>query len=214
MCNVEKGIGGMSGGMGKQMGVERMFRHVVMGVGALLMVLLPEVAGAGEISELAAQAERKVQDDPVAALQDMNAALDKLWSRMPMVATQATFVAEPPKGFGLYKPRGNSTFKPGEPLIIYAEVAGFGHKPAGDGTYEIAINGDVAIATLQKQVLAKMPDFLKSRMRSHRRNKEFMVQMTVELSGAPAGQYVLLARLKDQVTGKTTSFSLPFRIAP
>jgi len=189
-----------------------MFRYLVMGVAILLMVLVPGVAKAGEVADLAARAEQKVQDAPVAALQDMNAALDKLWSRLPLVVAQATFVAEAPKGFGIYKPRGKNTFKPGEPLIIYAEVAGFGHRPLGNGIYEIAIDGDVAIATLQKQVLAKMPDFLKSRMQSHRRNKEFMVQMTVELSGAPAGQYILLARLKDQVTGKTTSFSLPFEI--
>ena len=170
-------------------------------------------AQAGELSDLAARAEQLLeQGKPVAAYEALDAAVDKLWQRMPFMLRKAVFVVGEPEGYGVYNPRENARFKPGEPIFVYLEFAGFGHKPLS-GAYEIFITGDAAITDASgKKILARMPKFLKSRMVSRRKNREYFGHLTVELSGAPAGRYQLLLMLKDNVSGKETSVSLPFEI--
>lgn len=170
-------------------------------------------AWGGEIGDLAAKAERLLQQGkPVAAYETLDAAMDKLWRQMPLTVRKATFVADKPGGFGIYNPRQSAVFKPGEAMVVYLELAGFGHRSRG-GVNEIVISGDVAIADANgEKTLASMPGFLKSRVVSRRKNKEFFVHLTIELSGAPAGRYQLLLTLKDKVSGKTAAVRLPFEI--
>ena len=182
------------------------------------LILLSITAGspasrAGDIADLAAKAEQLLQQGkPVAAYETLDAAMDMLWQRMPLTVRKAVFVVGRPGGFGIYNPRENAVFKPGEPMVVYLELAGFGHKPLS-GAHEIAITGDVAIADESgRKVLANMADFLKSRMVSRRKNREYFAQVTVELSGAPAGRYQLLLMLRDKVSGKTARVRMPFEI--
>ena len=180
---------------------------------AVLVSTMPFIARAGEVADLAAKAEQLLQQGkPVAAYEALDAAMDRLWERMPLTVRKAMFVVGKPGGFGIYNPRENAVFKPGEPLIVYLELAGFGHKPLS-GAYEISITGDAAIADASgEKILANMPDFLKNRMISRRKNREYIAHLTITLSGAPAGRYQLLLTLKDKVSGKTTQVRLPFEI--
>ena len=182
--------------------------------GALMMAVLAMLGGgaqAGEITDLAAKAEQQLKaGKPAQALQALDAAMDKLWAAMPLTITNATFVVSKPQGYGVYNPR-NAVFKAGEPMIAYMELAGFGHKPLS-GAYEIAVEGDVAIANGAGKVLAKMPGFLKSRLVSRKKNREYMVVITIDISGAPAGKYQLLVQLRDKVSGKKAQTTLPFEI--
>ncbi len=187
----------------------RVFHRVL---GMMAAMVMAATAHAGEITDLAAKAEQLLAaKKPVAAYKTLDQAMAKLWARMPFSVTHALFTKGRSQGYGIYTPRGNSAFKPGEPLYVYAELAGFGHR-SRNGAYEIAIDGDVAIVNAQKQVLAKQENFLRSRQVSRHRNREFFVQIKLELGGAPEGRYVLLGRLKDRTTGQEATLTLPFEI--
>ncbi len=189
------------------------FRPMRVVLFAGMLHALAVTSQAGEIADLAVKAEQLMeQGKPVAAYEMLDAAVDKLWQRMPFMLRKAIFVVGEPEGFGVYNPRENATFKPGEPIVVYLEFAGFGHKPLS-GAYEVLITGDAAIADASgEKILANMKDFLKSRMVSRRRNREFMAHLTITLSGAPAGRYQLLLTLKDEVSGKTAKVNMPFEI--
>ena len=185
--------------------------------GLILAACMPSalfpLARAGEVAELAAKAEQLLQQGKaLAAYEALDAAMNRLWQRLPLTVRKATFVVGKPGGFGVYNPRENAVFRPGEPVIVYLELAGFGHRPLS-GAFEISITGDAAIADASgKKILASMKDFLKSRMVSRRKNREFFAHLTLELSGAPAGRYQLLLTLKDKVSGKSAKVRLPFEI--
>ena len=44
------------------------------------------------------------------------------------------------------------------------------------------------------------------------RNREFMLTLTLEVSDAPDGDYVLEYQIRDVTSTKTVKFELPFRI--
>jgi hypothetical protein len=48
---------------------------------------------------------------------------------------------------------------------------------------------------------------------SHTRNLEFMVVLTLNMSSAPAGDYVVEYKLHDIASDKTATFEMPFKIA-
>ena len=185
--------------------------------GLILAACMPSalfsLARAGEVADLAAKAEQLLQQGKaLAAYEALDAAMDRLWQRLPLTVRKATFVVGKPGGFGVYNPRENAVFRPGEPVIVYLELAGFGHRPLS-GAFEISITGDAAIADASgRKILASMKDFLKSRVVSRRKNREFFAHLTLELSGAPAGRYQLLLTLKDKVSGKSAKVNLPFEI--
>jgi hypothetical protein len=58
-------------------------------------------------------------------------------------------------------------------------------------------------------VLQRAPDFTNLRFGSRVRNREIMSQLTYSFTGIPAGEYVIESIMRDKVSGKTGSFSLP-----
>ena len=55
-------------------------------------------------------------------------------------------------------------------------------------------------------------DFADLVEKSLARNLEFMVVLTLDVTGAPAGDYVVEYTLRDRTGPKSTSVSLPFKI--
>jgi hypothetical protein len=118
-----------------------------------------------------------------------------------------------PHGFGLYQERASNVFKPGEALVTYAEPVGYGAKDAGNGLLEFGFAVDFLIKSPDGQVLTGQQDFARLTQQSHVRNLEFMLLLTLNVTGAPSGDYVVEYKLRDISGEKTTSFELPFKIA-
>jgi len=142
-----------------------------------------------------------------------DAAVVEAWNATALSVRRAFFVAQHPDGFGQYTTRGSNVFKPGEKLVAYAEPVGYGWKELGDGRYEFGFVVDFTVKTPDGDVLAGKDDFARLAEQSHTRNREFMVVLTLNVSGAPAGDYVLRYTLRDIAGPKMVSFDLPFRIA-
>jgi hypothetical protein len=169
-------------------------------------------ATAGEISDKAAEAEElAAAGDFLPAMALLDEAADRLWGDSPLVFRRATWVAEPPFGFGAYSPRESNEFGSGDEMIIYAEPVGFGWRKSGD-IWRTAIATDLTVKDADGEVLYEQEDFQKLEIASRVRNREFMATFTYTFSGIPPGEYSVETTLRDSVTGKSGTLSLPFVI--
>jgi hypothetical protein len=171
---------------------------------------LPAVAG--PIADAARDAERLLAqgkaDEAAAAL---DKARDRLWRDAPLAVRHLQFVTAAPQGFGVYDPRKAGAFKSGETLYVYGEVIGYGY---GRDRDQVRIEFDVTLSATDADgdgVIAPQSGRLAQTSRAE--NREYMLALVYEPKGLPAGDYVLVAELKDLNSGKTTTVKLPFRIA-
>ena len=174
------------------------------------LAVLP--ARAGEVADLAAKAEALMAEGKhLEAIQAMDDASLMLWDQSPLVVSKALFVASRPTGFGAYEVRENNVFKIDEPLLVYAEPLGFGHRLDGR-IYEIHITVDFEVITADGRSLGGQDGFGTFKVRSRVRNREFNAFLSYAFKGLPAGDYVIKTTLHDQVSGKNGEFSLPFSV--
>ena len=176
----------------------------------LAVSLVPALAG--EVENLARDAEAKAKaGDTVAAVETLRRAIGVVMTQGPLTLRKVQFIAEPPKGFGIYKTRADNVFKPGEPLIIYAEPLGMGWKTE-NGVNRALVAADFEIRTPDGKILGGQKNFGRFEFMSHEQNQEIMTHLTIRLSGAPAGSYEFAATYRDQVSGKSANLTLPFEI--
>jgi hypothetical protein len=140
------------------------------------------------------------------------AAVGEAWAATPLTVRKVFFVAQRPDGFGQYVVRPNNVFKAGEKLVAYAEPVGYGWKDIGGGQYEFGFKVDFLIKTPDGKILTGQQDFADLVEKSLARNLEFMMVLTLDVSGAPAGDYVVEYTLRDRTGPKSTTVSLPFKI--
>ena len=146
------------------------------------------------------------------AIAKAEATLDDAWAQSPLAVRQAFFVNGDPTGYGVYEARPDSKFKQGEKLVAYAEPVGYGWKANGDGTYTFGFNVDLTIKSGDGKELMQKPDFSKLALTSHAKNHEFMVTLTLDLTGADPGDYIASYTLRDIASDKSTVINLPFSI--
>jgi hypothetical protein len=148
----------------------------------------------------------------LAELEAAGAAVAKAWAATPIVTRTALLVADPPAGFGLYEPQPTTAYRPGEPIIAYAEPLGYGYSQAAPGLWQFGFDIDLLIKTADGQVLGGQENFERLALTSRAQNREFMLTLTLDLEGAPPGDYVVDYTLDDIVSDKTGLISLPFSI--
>ena len=107
-----------------------------------------------------------------------------------------------------YNPRDNNVFASGAKMVIYAEPVGFGWRKDGD-VWQTDVAIDVVVKGRDGTVLQRAPDFTNLRIGSRVKNREMMAQLTYSFTGIPAGEYIVESIMRDKVSGKTGSFSLP-----
>lgn len=139
-------------------------------------------------------------------------AVIEAWQKTPLTIRRALFIEGEPRGFGLYQERSNTEFKPGEKIVVYAEPVGYGWKDAGNGMFELGFVVDFVIKSKDGEVLAGKDNFMRIATESHTRNMEFMVVLTLNMSSAPPGDYVVQYKSHDIASDKTASFEMPFKI--
>ena len=134
------------------------------------------------------------------------------WAAAPLAFRQQMFVSEEPAAFGSYSARGDNSFKAGEPLLIYSEPVGYAWKDNGDGSYTIGFAMDLALKKADGNIIAGKEDFLRKEVVTWAKAREFMLYTKVDISGAPAGDYVVGIRVRDLGSDKYGVISLPFSI--
>ena len=145
--------------------------------------------------------------EPVRIAQE---ALQQALSRTPMSLAVATFVRADADGFGMYQERGNNRFAKGEKLSIYMEPLGFKYKPDGD---MITFGFTVDFSILKgDSILGGKEKFLDQTFRSHHANDEIMLNTSINLTGAPAGDYEVELVVHDKSSQDSAHVRLPFTI--
>jgi hypothetical protein len=139
-------------------------------------------------------------------------ALADLWARAPYATRHVTFVGRKAELYGDYDPRASNVFSPGEKLITYIEPIGYGWRPLGANTYEFGVTTDFEILTRGGKVLGGQKAFQEVNLKSHYRNREFFLTLTLNIDAIDPGDYVLAYTLHDTVTTKTTRVEQPFSI--
>jgi len=182
---------------------------------AILAIALFGIVGpalAGPIADAGKKAETLLeQGDSVGAAQALDAAMEEIWRRSPLVFRKALFVNDS-SGFGIYEERGSNVFRVGEPLVVYVEPLGFGYGARGEGGLEIALTADFVLTDANGSELFAKADFLKIALPVRYRNREFQMKLTVNLTGLPEGEYIARFHVRDQHSDKSGDFELPFLI--
>jgi hypothetical protein len=170
------------------------------------------IAHAEELTDLAKQAEGELKNGKnVEAYDTARKAALQVWNAGPLVFRKAIFVSSKPGGFGVYDPRPDNMFKPGEKLIIYVEPVGFTWKPK-DSLNHAQLIVDLELKDGDGNVVAQQQGFGNFTFDSREQNMETMTVVTIDFADAPAGKYAAELTFHDTVGDKSASLELPFEI--
>lgn len=170
---------------------------------------------AGPITDLAASVESRLANgDYAAAVAEAREVLALVWDQSPGIGfTDSVLVIEPASGFGIFNPRAGNVFRPGEPIVIYAEPFGYGFGSPGEGLFSIGFFVDLQVQDAKGEILADVPNVADLEMSSRFANKEFQANITYSLDGLAPGKYRLITTLRDKYSPKLGSFEIEVEIA-
>lgn len=157
-------------------------------------------------AEAAASAGRAVE-----ALDALDEAAAIIADKMPLTIRRSTFVAEEPQGYGVFNPRDSTVFEPGQPLLVYAELAGQGWRRSGD-IFRTDLVLDFELRRADGQSLVAQQAFNTIATASRRRNREFFLYVTYSFTGLEPGDYVVRTTVRDRVGDKQTAFDQAFSV--
>ncbi len=186
-------------------------RRVTFGLAVVTSLCVS--AYAGELTNSA----KKIEDllaasQPVAAYDVLLEMSDKVWAKLPMKVRNAQYVQEI-YSFRRFTPKESAVFKPNETHIIYAEPIGFTYGTTTSGEREAGFRIDFSLSDATGKVILRRSDFLKIDLPLGANNKEVHLNLTVDLTGLPEGQYESHYVIKDKYSEKQDQISLPFAIA-
>lgn len=170
-------------------------------------------AQGGPIVDKASEAERLLDsNDASGAFDAIKAAFDEVWARMPLTVLNVTLI-DSAAGFGNYIAKDGDVFKVGQPLVVYAELAGYALGTNSTGGNEIGIDVDIDLKNLAGATIWSGEGIMKVRQPVKVFNKEFFMKMSLNLDGAPRDRYLATFKVKDVNSDKTTSFDVAFELA-
>lgn len=174
---------------------------------------LPNMASAGQLVEAARQAEEKAAaGDVTGAYDTIRDAFGSFAMDLPFTVGKAVFVTEKPKAYGAYAAKADNSFKPGEPLITYVELIGLKWKPVGKGLQQSNFTVDFEISEPGGKVLANQKNFGEFTFTGFVRNQEIFTHLTLDVTGADPGDYVIKYTVNDNVGNHFAAFEQPFTI--
>lgn len=150
--------------------------------------------------------------DPMDDLVKAQNAAYEAWAKVPLTEQKVAFISGPSEGYGMYTERDGNVFKPGEPIITYVEPIGFGWKELPKDMYEINLVVDFAVATEDGTIIGGQKGFSKTVFQSHVANTELKLDLTLNLSNAPAGKYTVTYTIHDMSADQSSSFDQTFEI--
>lgn len=171
---------------------------------AVAVVALHSSAAAGEVADLASQAETLLEaDEPTTAFDAMDAAVDAFWRAAPLIIEEARFDPAP----------DSDTFPPRSEVAIHLRPLGYGFL-AEDGENRIALDADLEIRTPGGLILAKSDGFGRLEWKGVGENRNFAGRISVAMPETiKPGSYELRLTLTDAATQKDATVVLPFSIA-
>jgi hypothetical protein len=176
-----------------------MLRSLGLALGLLLFASSAAVAGPAS------------PDPSMAAIDSARTATVDALKGAPLGFRRILFVADTPGGFAIYDPRPDNVFKPGEPLIVYTEPVGIAWQQDGDKVSSKLVV-DFELRSPDGQVLGGQKGFGEFTFTAREQPIDYMAHVTINLTGAPSGAYILGLTVRDANSGKAANADLPFEI--
>ncbi|WP_250957585.1 hypothetical protein [Rhizobium sp. CG5] len=182
-------------------------------VAAVIAAATAAEGKAGPLADAAATAEQKAAaGDPLGAYDAAAQAFAAFAATLPFSVKTAVFVSDKPKAYGAYTPRKGSTFAPGEPLVTYVELIGLSWKDIGEGQQQSNFSVDLELKDKGGETLAAQKGFGSFSFTGFVANQEIYTHLTLDITGAEPGDYVLHYTINDNVGQKVTAFEQPFTV--
>lgn len=192
-----------------------MVRLAFCALGLWLLALPPALAAASDDAnkqeQPATTANSADTDKALAAIDAARAATAEALSSAPLGFRRILFVTEVPEGFANYQPRASNVFTPDEPLIVYTEPIGVSWTKDGD-EFATKLTVDFEIRLPDGKVLAGQRGFGEFALSAREPPLDFMTHIKLDVTGAPAGDYILGLTMHDTKSGKSMTTDLPFEI--
>jgi hypothetical protein len=181
-------------------------------IAALMFAVSAFAADAGEIAELAEEAEALIaKGNGVAAYDKMRQSLTVTSDTVPFDIRKAFFVTTKPVMFGSYDRVASNEFPKGSSLITYAEPIGLAWIPDGGGVRS-AFTVDFELRNPSGELLAEQKAFGNFKIESREPLFEIYTPLTLDVSAVPAGNYVLKYIFNDTNSKKSSSIEQRFTL--
>ncbi|NRP18969.1 hypothetical protein LPJGGPFB_02220 [Ensifer adhaerens] len=191
------------------------YRSLLAVLTAASMLSISIEAMAGPLVEAATKAEQlATSGDPAKARELLRQAVGDFSQTLPFSIGKAVFISKEPAGYAMYEPKDGTVFKTGEAIVSYVEPVGLTWKQAAvTDKLETRFTVDFDILNPAGKVLAGQKAFGDFTFTGYLKNQEIYSTLTIDVSGAPAGDYVLRFHFNDINSGKTATIDQPFKIA-
>jgi hypothetical protein len=177
----------------------------------LLCAAVAGVAMAGTVLSFAQTSTPMLTaDEALSKLDLLNDEVAKVWASSPL-AFRNVAVVNSAEGFGDFKPRDGDRFKAGETLMVYVEPIGFTYA-LENGRYSFALSADLSIESDAGHIIAEGENLFMIDDSSRVQIREFYMVLSVKVPEVKVGGYKAVYRVKDMNSGKSGSFSVPFKI--
>lgn len=140
--------------------------------------------------------------DYAKALAGLRSLVRTFWAESPLVLENAMFVKGDTNSYGIYEPRENDVFAPGEPIYLYLEPAGHIVTRNPAGYYEFGFKVDFQIVDESGTVLGGQTDFATMPFKSWNINTEMSLTFTYTFSGLGKGKYKIITQVSDMHSEK------------
>ena len=173
----------------------------------LSVFILPGAAGASsmgsgkEVGQLLEKAQTLyMQDKLEEALKVTDEAAAHIWSWAPFHIQRLEFTENKTPGYGLYQIRAEGNrFKSGQSIYFYVEPKAYGFRNVSPDVVEFGLALDMYLTSTDGKVLWGKENFLSVTKRSHARNREFFLNITLTLTNVPKGKYGIKLVFRDLV---------------
>ncbi len=185
---------------------------LVCGIGSCI---LPATVRASALTDAAAKAESlAAAGDAVGAYDVLRGAISDFSANLPFSIGKTVFVRGEPAGYAMYDIKDTSIFKPGETLVSYVEPIGLSWVPSAmQGKIQTHFTVDFDILNKQGEVLASQKSFGDFTFNGYFRNQEIYATLSIDVTGAPAGDYILRFHFNDANSKKKASVEQAFTIS-
>jgi hypothetical protein len=168
-----------------------------------------ELAGLASIFDQ--QDGRDAQQRTAEAARHLQQAAVKLTQSTPLAVRNLTFCSEV-SSFGVYKPMPTQTFKPGQQLLLYAEVENF-MSEATDKGYRTTLGSRWELLDNRGNRVAG-EDFGSTEELCRNVRRDFFVRYFLKLpKPLPAGQYTLVLAVDDTLGSKSARGQISLSVA-
>jgi hypothetical protein len=177
----------------------------------VLALAAPSAVLAGDVADAAARAERFLDEGKTQeAIDAFAGATDAFWRAMPLAFSTVAF-AEQVRSYGDFSPLAAAQFRAGEAALVYLEPVGFEWMPEGNA-FLSNLEADLEIRSPSGLIFGKAEKFATFARTSRHKSRELDLRIRVALPELKPGSYELLLTLRDTISGKTASASLPFTL--